>query len=240
MFALITNACRYAGPHATKTLLESGYTVYCHDKSFSTEEGRKSFLEAYPKAATLNNFEADRAVAEMLNETETIDVLFNNHFVLPESKAFTSTSDDEFLTILDALVVEPYRFARGVLKVMQTANKGRIVFMTSAASLRPSKNVSLYTAARSAANSMVETLAKEVGSFGVSVTAIAPNFYVSDDTYSQAMFDSNERFRNMVQKQVPLERLSKDSEMESLIKYLTSEDSAFITGQILSFSGGWV
>lgn len=100
------------------------------------------------------------------------------------------------------------------------------------ASLQANKNATLYTAARSAVNSMVKTLAKELGEISISVSAIAPNFYVSDDTYSQEWFDNSEDFRAFVQKSVPLQRSSKAPEIEVLITDLASLESAFTTGKL--------
>ena len=108
-----------------------------------------------------------------------------------------------------------------------------------AAPLRPGANVSLYTAARAGANSLVESLARELGPDGIAVFGIAPNYYASDDTYSKAAFEKSDRFRASVQRNVPLQRLSNENEMPGLIRYLAYDDSAFLTGQVIAFTGGW-
>ena len=91
----------------------------------------------------------------------------------------------------------------------------------------------------SAANLLVRSLAKELGPAGISIVGISPNFYASQDTYSQDAYEKNERFQAGVNRAVPLKRLGTPDEMQSLIAYLASKEAAFVSGQIIAFSGGW-
>lgn len=243
--ALVTNACRYAGPHATTVLSEMGFRVFCHDASFAEADAREQFVQTHPDCVVLSQTQPAEAVAEALNNTDTpdtqdtIDVLFNNHLQIPEVKPITETTSTEFEDLLARLLVEPYEFVLAAVPGMKEHSRGKIIFMTSAAALKPMPNVSLYSAARAGANSLVKTLSVELGEFGISVFAICPNFYASEDTYSQHEFETNEKYRAAIERQVPLKRLSKEGEMAALIQYLANPDSDFITGQIISFSGGW-
>ena len=237
--ALVTNACRYAGPHATTTLREMGYHVFCHDASFVEADAREQFSHAHPDCVVLTKTQPAEAVAEILANTDVIDVLFNNHLQIPKVQPITETTSAEFEGLLAGLLIEPYQFVLATVPGMKEHQRGKIIFMTSAAALKPMPHVSLYSAARAGANSLVKTLAVELGEFGISVFAICPNFYASDDTYSQHEFETNEKYRAAIEPQVPLKRLSKEGEMSGLIRYLASSESDFITGQIISFSGGW-
>lgn len=238
--ALVTNACRYAGPHATMALSDMGFRVFCHDVSFVEADARTQFSHAHPGCVALAQTQPADTVTEVLSSADTIDVLFNNHLHMPEIKPITETTTKEFEEFLARLLIAPYQFVLAAAPRMKEHNRGKIIFMTSAAALKPVANVSLYTAARAGANSLVKTLAVELGEFGISVFAICPNFYASDDTYSQKEFETNEKYRAAIERQVPLKRLSKEGEMTALIRYLANPDSDFITGQIISFSGGWM
>lgn len=238
--ALVTNARRYAGPHATTVLSEMGFRVFCHDASFMDVEARGQFAQAHPGCVVLSQTQPAEAVKEVLNNTDTIDVLFNNHLQIPAIKPITQTTSAEFEELLARLLIKPYQFVLAAVPSMKEHQRGKIIFMTSAAALKPMPNVSLYSAARAGANSLVKTLAVELGEFGISVFAICPNFYASADTYSQHEFETNKNYRSAIERQVPLKRLSKEGEMAGLIRYLASPDSDFITGQIIAFSGGWV
>ena len=236
---LITNACRYAGPDAVAALSGDAHSVLCHDMSFGEAHVRASFKEQYATAHPLTNTLPEKAVSEAFEQSDIIDVLFCNHFQSPEAKPFDETNDDDFRQTLETLLVEPYRFIRSALPSLRASEDARIIVMTSAAPLRPGANVSLYTAARAGANSLVESLARELGPDGIAVFGIAPNYYASDDTYSNAAFEKSDRFRASVQRNVPLQRLSNENEMPGLIRYLAYDDSAFLTGQVIAFTGGW-
>lgn len=236
---LITNACRYAGPDAVAALSGNAHTVLCHDMSFGEADARVAFREKYANAHALTNTSSERAVAEAFEQSDIVDVLFCNHFQAPEAKPFDETSSEEFRQTLENLLVDPYRFIKSALPALRAAEDARIIVMTSAAPLRPGSNVSLYTAARAGANSLVESLARELGPDGIAVFGIAPNYYASDDTYSKAAFEKSARFRASVERNVPLQRLSTENEMTSLIRYLAYDASAFLTGQVITFTGGW-
>ncbi len=236
--SIVTNACRYAGPDATRTLGLAG-RVFCHDLSFVDAAVRVDFEAQYVGAIALAATEPEEAVAEALAQSSGMDVLFANHFQTPEGKALEETQVEDFRATLENLLVAPYRFIKAALPALKRAESGRIVLMTSAAPLRPGAKVSLYTAARAGENALVGSLARELGPAGIAVFGIAPNFFASDDTYSRAAFENSEKFRSMVQRAVPLQRLSNEQEMARLIHYLCLDDSAFVTGQVFAFTGGW-
>ena len=237
---VIANATRYAGPDAVRTMVGKGRKVFCHDLSFDDDQARSDLERRFPGAHALVGTTAEQALAEVLQMVEQVDVLFCNHFQRPEMLPLEATSVDQFRVTLETLLVEPYRFIHASVAALKSASAGRIVLVTSGAGLRPGANVSLYAAARAGENAMVKSLARELGPDGIAVFGIAPNYFTSDDTYSQTAFESNEKFRAMVERSVPLKRLSNDNEMSRLIHYLCLDDSAFVTGQVISFAGGWV
>ena len=234
----VTNACRYAGPDAVRALAGEGH-VYCHDASFLEAEVRNAWQGRFADVRALAEVQPDAALAGVQDERRAIDVLICNHFQRPEAKPLADTEADEFRGMLESLLVEPYQFVKAALPALLRSADPRIVFVTSAAPLRPGRDVSLYTSARAGANALVGTLAQELGPQGVAVFGIAPNYYASDDTYSRTAFAENERFRGSVQRNVPLQRLSNAQEMPDLLRFLCLQDSAFLTGQVFAFTGGW-
>lgn len=237
--ALISNADIYVGPDACQALSDQGFKVVCHSVGFSDDSARAAFSKNNPDFVILKSIEAGEAVSETEEITGRIDVLVNNHFRGPEIKPLEANTADDYRQMLETLLVAPFDFARAVTPVMKQQEGGRIIMVTSAAPLMPGAYVSMYTSARGGANLLVKSMAKELGPFNISVFSICPNFYASKDTYSQEEFENNDQFREYVEKNVPLKRLSAPEEMRELIAFLASGRSEFITGQIFSFSGGW-
>ncbi len=237
--ALVANARRYTGPDATRALLAEGLSVYCHDASFASAGARDEFAREFSGCIPLAAIEPEGAVAEAVGDS-SLDVLICNHFQKPEGIPLSETTAEGFRDSLEALLIEPYRFVHAALPALQAGTSPRIVLVTSAAGQRPMPKMTMYAAARAGADAMVTSLARELGRRGVSVFGIAPVYFTSDDTYPRKAFESNERFRASVEKSVPLGRLSNENEMAKLIKYLCTDESEFVTGQIIGFSGGWL
>ena len=237
--ALVTNARRYTGPDATRALLAEGLSVYCHDKSFADASARESFEGEFSGCFPLAATDPEGAVEEALGDG-ALDVLICNHFQKPEGVPLIETTAKGFRDSLEALLIEPYRFVHAAMPALQAGISPRIVLVTSAAGQRPMPKMTMYAAARAGAEAMVKSLAREFGGVGVSVFGIAPVFFTSDDTYPRKAFETNERFRTSVEKAVPLGRLSSENEMAKLIKHLCADESEFVTGQIIGFSGGWL
>ena len=237
--ALVTNARRYTGPDATRALLAEGLAVYCHDKSFANPSARQEFENEFSGCIPLSATDPEAAVEEALGDP-TLDVLFCNHFQPPESALLSETTADGFRGSLETLLIEPYRFIHAALPALIAGTSPRIVLVTSAAGQRPMPRMTMYAAARAGADAMVKSLARELGRDGISVFGIAPVYFASDDTYPRRAFETNERFRASVEKAVPLGRLSNENEMAKLVKYLCTDDSEFVTGQVIGFSGGWL
>ncbi len=233
---LITHALRYFGPDAVIAL--AGDRLLLHDASFGDPQVREAFAAEHPHAVLLAGQTPEAAVTEAANHCQRLDVLFCNHFRPPPRGSLADTDADTLRGLLEALTVEPYRFVRAALPLL---GPSQVVITTSAAGQRPGKGASLlYAAARSAANTLVAGLAKELGPREIGVTGLAPNYYASADTYSQAAFETNERVRAHVERHVPLQRLSHPREAQRTIAYLCSEDARFISGQVVHFTGGWL
>lgn len=237
--ALIANANRYTGPDACEALAGQGCTLYGHDAAFGDEANRRAFESTFPGSRALMASEPEDAITEVLQQSSSIDILYCNQLLHPEAKPITETDPGQFREMLEALLVEPYRFIRAAIPALRKSGQGRIIVVTSAAPLRPGPTVSLYSSARAGANSLVQSLAKELGPDNIAVYGIAPNYYASEDTYSRIAFEKSDRFKASVKRNVPLQRLSNEMEMGRLVRYLALDDSAFITGQIIAFTGGW-
>jgi NAD(P)-dependent dehydrogenase (short-subunit alcohol dehydrogenase family) len=240
MTALVTNADLYVGPDACIALREAGFNVACHSSGFLDRTFSQAFSDQHPGVLVLDEQSPEEVTSAVLAHFGKLDLLVNNHFRAPEVRPIESNSVDDYRQMLETLLVAPFAFARSVVPGMKQQRSGRIIMVTSAAPLSPSGYVSMYTSARGGANLLMRSLAKELAEFNIAAFSICPNFYQSKDTYSQEMFESNEQYREYIENNVPLKRLSRPEEMRDLVRFLATEHTDFITGQVFSFSGGWV
>lgn len=237
--ALVTHASRYAGPPAVRTLLAAGYRVAAHDPTFAAADVRAAFAREFPGAIPLDVTEPEAAVAAA-GADGAVEVLVCNQLFALSPATVADIDVAPVREVFEALVMEPWRWVHAAVPLLRANGGGRVVLVTSAAGRRPGPRVVPYSAARAAANAMVAGFAKELGGDAIAVTAIAPNWFASPDTFPPERFHSDGKFRARVERQVPLKRLSAPGEMEALIGYLTSPEAAFVTGEVIGFSGGWL
>lgn len=167
-----------------------------------------------------------------------IDILIVN--LLLEMRVRYSPQDvDEahWLRMFDGLVHPTMRFVKAVLPQMIERNAGKIIAVTSAAPLRAVEGLSSYTAARGAQNAYVRSAGAEVARFNIQFNAIAQNF-VYGGYPADAMDDP--AIRDAVLRDVPARRLAEGWEQAELALFLASQNSNFISGQVVPFAGGWV
>jgi 3-oxoacyl-[acyl-carrier protein] reductase len=120
-------------------------------------------------------------------------------------------------------------FLRGMLK-----NKwGRIINISSAAAALGNKGQSNYVAAKAGIEAMSKTLAREVGSKNITVNCVAPGFIETD-----MLKDLDQDYLKMITGEIPLQRFGKTEEIASLVKFLSSDEANYITGQTVHINGG--
>jgi len=137
--------------------------------------------------------------------------------------------------LLEDFAIRPYRLAAAAVPHMKSQGGGRIVLITSGAPLRPAPELALYAAARAAPNSLVKSLAIELGPFGISINAVAP-FLLASNFFPRGMDDPI--IAERVRAAIPMRRMGRPEEIGPLIALLASGRSDFISGQIVAFSGG--
>ena len=214
---LITEADAFMGPAAVTGFEAAGAEVIADERDYSA-----------PGAC-------EAAVAE----TGPIDVLIvnlagPNHSGLPA----TRLTDDLWTECFERMVHPLHRLCRAALPVMLEKGRGKIVVFGSATALKGVRNVSAYTAARSAQAGYVRALGVEVARAGVNVNLIAQN-WVENPAYYPPEMQADERFQKALKAQVPMGRLAKPEEDVALALFLASDLSDYLVGQILPFDGGW-
>ena len=214
---LVTQADVFMGPVLCEVLAEHGASVM---------------------ASTLSLVEPGAAAAVVASSGD-IDVLVANLAVTAPTTAATEVSDAEWRDAFAALVDPLHRLVRAVLPRMIERRAGKILVMGSASALRGMKRASTYSAARGAQLAYVQAVGVEVARHNVQVNAIAQNF-VDNPMYFPPETQANPRFRERLERDVPLGRLVGAREDAEFAAYLCSDTASCFVGQVFPVCGGWV
>lgn len=176
-----------------------------------------------------------RAVAEVERELGAIDVLVNNAGLGANHPALdvTETDWDEMMAVnLRGLFFTCQAAARGML----ARRSGRIVNMSSQASLVGIENHAAYCASKGGVNGLTRVLALEWSPHGVTVNAVAPTFIETPGTKERL---DDPAFRAKVLERIPAGRVGSIDDVAAAVIYLASPAGGLVTGSVLSVDGGW-
>jgi NAD(P)-dependent dehydrogenase (short-subunit alcohol dehydrogenase family) len=237
--ALVTNATEYGGPGTVTALRAAGYKIACHDGTFTDSGAREAFAAAHPDVMVLSAQEPAEVVAEAIDALTAIDALISNDVHPNRPAPIEDVSLGELRATIEAVLVTPFRLAQAIIPHMKERRTGSIVLITSARQLQPEPGFSVPTTARGGATAFAHALARELAPAGIQVNAVAPNYLYSELYYPRAHFIDDPAGRELIETRVPLGRLGTPEELGSLVEFLASGTSQFVTGQVIAFTGGW-
>lgn len=215
---VVTRAEDFMGPATIEVFEEHGATV----------------------VADTRDLTAPAACDALIAEAGRVDVLVVN-LASPNygGTQVTQTSDAIWAHTFDVMVHPLHRLTRAVLAQMIERRRGKIVVYGSAVALKGLKTLSAYSAARAAQVGYVQAVGVEVAPYNVQVNLIAQN-YVENPVYYPPELQHKESFQASLRRQVPLGRLATAREDALFALFLASDESDFLVGQAIPFSGGWV
>jgi NAD(P)-dependent dehydrogenase (short-subunit alcohol dehydrogenase family) len=235
---VLTNARQYCGPGAVTALVESGAQVICHDAAFVLPEARKTF-ERETGAWALGAQTPTDIHSETLAVAGLPDAIVSNDVYPITRNAIEDIPLDDFRATFDAVVLFPIELTQMFLPAMKQRRSGAFVFVTSARETRPEPGFAVPTSLRAATTAFAKSLAKEAAPFGIQANVVAPNYLASELYYPRAKFVEDPAGRAAIAEKVPFGRLGEQDEVGALIAFFASGASAFTTGQVVYFSGGW-
>ena len=229
---LITGASRGIGKDIALKSKEKGYKVL---GTSTTNEGVELINENGIQGLQLN-LNKQESIESFINiliqEHADIDVLVNNAGITKDNIVLRMT-EDEWMDVLNVNLNAAFKISKIVLKFMLKKRWGRIINITSTSASTGNKGQANYAAAKAGVEAFSKSLAKEVGSRGITVNAIAPGYIQTDMTEV-----INEKVKEEILSQIPLARFGKPEEISQLVDFLISDEASYITGQTIHVNGG--
>lgn len=235
--ALITGASRGIGKACAIELAKAGYDIAVNFAG--NEEAAKKTVdelkalgvqaEAF-KFDVSNKEEALKGVEAVIEKFGRIDVLVNNAGITRDG-LFMRMSAENWDAVINTNLSSAFYVSQPVVKVMMKQRSGAIVNMSSVVGVSGNAGQANYSAAKAGLIGLTKTLAKELGSRGIRVNAIAPGFINTDMTKD---LDTS-KFTDFI----PLKRLGEPEDIAKAVKFLAA-DSDYITGQVLEVDGGLI
>jgi len=159
-------------------------------------------------------------------------VLVNNAGITRDN-LLMRMKDDEWDSIIETNLTSIYRMSKACIRGMMKARSGRIISIASVVAVMGNAGQSNYAAAKAGIIGFTKALAREVGSRGITVNTVAPGFIDTDMT--KALPDEQ---RDMLLRQIPLQRLGQSEEIAAAVCFLASKGAAYITGETIHVNGG--
>ncbi len=236
--SIVTGASQGIGETIARDLAAEGAAVVLVDvQKDKLEAVAASIVEAGGRAETSvvdvgDTAAVERAVAEVAAAHGRIDHLVNNAGITRDALLMRMKEED-WDAVLRVNLKGTFNFSRAVLRTMIAARYGRIVNIASVAGLMGNAGQTNYAASKAGVVAMARSLAREVGSRGITVNAVAPGFIATAMTEALP-----EDIRKAYLDIIPLKKFGLPKDVASAVIFLLSDDAAYITGQVVSVNGG--
>lgn len=234
--ALVTGSARGIGREIALKLAEVGATVVVSDIIDAepvAEEIRAMNRQSLAVAADVTSSTAVAALVDVIISTyERIDILVNNAGIARD-QLLMRMSDEDWDKVLEIDLKSVFLCTRAVLRPMMKQRSGRIVSISSIVGVAGNPGQANYAAAKAGIIGFTKTVAKEVGSRGITANAVAPGFI--DTRMTQQLPEAQ---RQELMKRIPLGFLGTPRDVAETVAFLASEEARYITAQVLGVDGG--
>lgn len=234
--ALVTGASRGIGRAIAERLAQDGATVIGTATSEAGRDAIADWLTPLGGQARVLNVTDAAACEALIDETGkslgAVTVLVNNAGVTRDT-LLLRMKDEDWDTVIATDLTSVFRLSRAVLRGMMKARKGRIISIGSVVGAIGNPGQGNYCAAKAGLIGFSKSLAREIGSRGITVNVVAPGFIDTDMTKGLG-----EQAHAALLGQVPVGRLGKPEDIAAAVAFLASPEAGYITGETLHVNGG--
>ena len=174
----------------------------------------------------------DAALKQVEEELGPVEVLVANAGMTKDG-LLLSMKEEEFAAVVDTNLVGAFRITKRVTRGMLKQRRGRIVLMSSVVAMLGSGGQTSYAAAKAGLIGFGRSLARELGSRGITVNVVAPGFVDTEMTAALG-----EERVTALKAQIPLGRTATPDEVAAVVRFLASDEAAYITGAVIPVDGG--
>ena len=236
--ALVTGASRGIGAAIADALVRQGAHVF---GTATTEEGggqitrRLADLDGRSSGLALNVNDADavNAVIGEIGSAAGAPVILVNNAGITRDQLLMRMKEDDWEAVMDTNLRSVFRLSKACLRGMMKARFGRIINIASVVGATGNPGQTNYSAAKAGMMGFSRSLAREVGTRGITVNVIAPGFIDTDMTRAL-----DEAQRDALMRDIPLQRLGDGEDIAAAAVFLAGEGAGYITGQTLHVNGG--
>ena len=238
---IVTGGTRGIGKSIVYKLASEGVNIVIGYRSSDTDALKiKEELEArgtkviLAKGDVSDSKYAKELISICKKEFGTVDLLVNNAGITKDG-LIMRMSESDFTDVIDVNLVGTFNCCKEASIVMLRQKSGKIINLSSVVGVTGNAGQSNYSASKAGVIGLTKSLAKELGSRGITVNAVAPGFIDTDMT---AVL--KEESKDFIKNNLPLKRLGTVDDVSNLVKFLASDEANYITGQVINVDGGMV
>ncbi len=236
---IVTGSTRGLGKYIALNFAQFGANVILNGTSDTVFRTESELLEkGYIVKAVEGDISCPDNAQKLVNSAVeafgTVDVLVNNAGVIRD-KLLMKMSEEDWDTVMDINLKSAFLCTKAVTKLMMKKRRGTVINISSVVGLMGNAGQANYAASKAGMVGFTKSVAKELGSWGVTCNAVAPGFIETDMSH-QLSDEIKERYLSVI----PLRRAGTPAEVAELVCFLASENAKYITGQVINIDGGMV